>query len=238
MNHLIRSIILVLLPFGCYLSTCVADSSTLRTITTSGQGIATAQADMADLQMQISATSKTANSAKKSVDEVINSALKAMQEIGIAKDQLVASSIRLVPNYQFENRERIFTGYQASRDLTVALKKLDSLDQVLESATAAGINNVLSIQLKSSKEEALKSKALQLAIEDSKQKARQLASAYGAELGNIQTINYQTNSPMVSGQSAMAMVRTLDESAGGQYLHDEIEVRDQIHVVFELIITH
>ena len=212
----------------------------LRTVSTSGQGVVRVDANRAAIHMQISTINKSATSAKQTVDQTINRALSAMEKLGISKDQLVASTIRLVPSYEYSNRERIFSGYQAIRELTVTLNKLPLLDKVLESATAAGVNNVLSIQLQSSQEEELKTRARKLAIEDSKRKADELATAYGAELGNVHTIQYHSNTPIVMQEMAAgsAMLRAAPDQAGGQYLHDKIEVTDQVQVVFELLIPH
>ena len=230
----ISFLIFALFAFG---SASFADESAARTLSTTGQGVVSAKADMAEIAMQASATHKSAAEAKKAVDQRINAALKAMSEMGISDDDLVASTLQLAPQYDYSNRERTFTGFTANRDLSVTLRKLKDLDRVLEAATNTEISNIQSISLKSSEEDRLRSEARDKAIADSLEKATRLAKAYGAELGAIYRIHYHNSLPMEESRApAMAMMKAASDAGQGQYIHDEIQFKDQIGVEFELIV--
>jgi uncharacterized protein len=230
---------LIILAMAFCSAVAWADATPLpRTLSTTGEGTATAAADTAAIDMQVSAENIAAGAAKHSVDQHINAALAAMTKLGIARKDMIATTLRLNPVYQYDNQQRTFSGYQATRDLRVNLRDLDLLDKVLEGATAAGINNIHSISLKSSDEDELRTKAFKAAIADSQRKAEVLATAYGAKLGNIVTISYNNPTPPVVMEGAPMMMKAMDQGAGGQYIHDEISVKDQIQVVFELLVPN
>jgi uncharacterized protein YggE len=211
-----------------------------RMVSTSGMGEAKAKADNAEVIMQTSSTQKTATAAKSEVDRRVNLFLDKLKALGIAKGDIVASGLRLSPEYSYDNRTRTFAGYSASRDVTVTLKDLEKLNNLLESATESDIGTIQQIRLQSSKEDQLRQQAFEAAIADSKAKAEALAKAYGAELGAVYNITYQSATPMLSPKMEAGMVRTMaaDMGGGGQYLHDDITVSDQVQVVFELMIPH
>jgi len=209
-----------------------------RTVSTAGQGVAKAKADMAQVVMQTSSLQKSATDAKREVDRRVNSFLDKMAKSGIAKKDIIASSLRITPEYEYNNRTRTFSGYSAYRDISVTLHDLDKLDRVLEMATDSEIAFIQDISLKSSNEEALRKQAFDNAITDSQEKANALATAYGAETGAVHSIVYHSTQPLFAPKAEMAMMRMSADSgsAGGQYLHDEITFTDNVQVVFELIV--
>jgi len=87
---------------------CQAGES-LRTVTTSGQGLVSVSADMAQLNMQLEALNRDSAIAKADVDNRVNQFLKALQNQAIAKNDIIAPSLRLNPNYQYQNQKRQFT---------------------------------------------------------------------------------------------------------------------------------
>lgn len=214
-----------------------ADAIPPRTLSTSGMGEVRAKADRAEVMMQTSSTQKSASLAKQEVDRRINVFLEKLAAMKIPEKDIVASGLRISPEYEYNNQSRLFSGYTAYRDISVTLNDLDKLDELLEMATDSEIAFIHNIALKATDEDKLKKQAFDNAIADSREKARVLAKAYDAELGAIYSINYQTPQPMFSPKAEMATMRMAADSGGsGQYLHDEITFTDQIQVVFELII--
>ena len=208
-----------------------------RTVSTTGNGVISTKADMAEVTMQATSNQKSASAAKQEVDRRINDFLESLEAMKIPRDDIIASTLRISPEYEYNNRNRIFSGYAAYRDITVTLRELDRLDTLLETATASEISHIQQVALKSSKEEDLKEKAFEEAIADSRRKAEVLANAYDADLGSIHTITYRSQQPLFAAKAEGAAMRlAADSGGGGQYVHDEITFTDQIEVVFELII--
>ncbi len=216
-------------------SALAGEGAPSRTVSTTGYGEVTTRPDRAEVQMQATATHKAAAEAKRAVDDRVNQLLEALDEQGIAESDIVASSLNVAPNYEFVDRERVFSGYRASREVRVTLKDLDKLDTLLQSAVDRNIHHIDQIALKTSRQEHFEQQAFEQAIADSRRKAEALARAYDAELGPVHSIDYRRDRPMPVPKQEMALARAGD-SEGGQYLHDELTFSDRVEVVFELII--
>lgn len=209
--------------------------TTHRTITTTGYGEVKVKPDQVVVHMQVQTRHRSAESAKEFADEQVNRFLAAIKPLNLAREDIVASSLVISPDYDYRDRQRIFSGYSASRGLTVTLHQLEDLNRLLDIAVAAGINQIMQIVPESSQAEQHRLQAHHQAIEDSRRKAAALAAAYAAELGPIFSIDYrnqQVHYPTVEG----AQMRLSADSGGGQYLHDDVVFTDSIQVVFDLII--
>jgi len=214
-----------------------ADNDQLpRNLTTTGVGEVKVAADKAVVRMQVETIHRSASSAKSEVDNRVNVLLDKLKSMGLREKDIIASSLRINPNFEYQDQKAVFSGYQASRDVVVTLHKLADLNTLLDAAVESGINQINQIALESSAADKHREEARKLAIADSKAKAESLAAAYGAQLGPIYSINYQSSRPMQAPK--MEMARFASDSSGGQYLHDEITFADSIAVVFELIIPH
>lgn len=212
-----------------------------RTLSTSGHGEVKVAADQARVRMQVETSHRSASDAKREVDDRVNRLLERLDKLGIDRNDIIASSLRLNPQFDYQERRPVFTGYSATRDVMVTLRKLDGLNDLLDAAVESGINQINQISLESSDEEKYREQARERAIADSKAKAETLAKAYGAALGPVRTIHYHNSQPMSTPAPEVAMMRMAADSAGsgpGQYLHDEITFRDSVSVVYELIIPH
>src|SRR5690606_16680826 len=208
-----------------------------RTLSTTGQGEIKVAADQAVVRMQVETVHRAAGDAKVEVDRRVNALLAALDKLGIPRKDIIASNLRLQPNFDYHQSKPAFTGYNASRDLAVTLRKLDELNEPLDAAVGSGINQISQVALEPSRADTHREAARPTAIADSKAKAALLAKAYGAELGPIHSIHYPGASPLPAAKMEMAMVRmAADSGAAGQYLHDEITFSDTISVVYELII--
>lgn len=239
MSKLITGLLLATLAS---LSFAASAADSPRTLSTTGLGEVRVAADQAVVRTQAQTTHRSASDAKLEVDRRVNTLLDKLAALGIDKKDIVASTLRLQPNFDYQDRKPVFTGYHATRDVTITLRKLDELNAVLDAAVDSGINQITQIALESSEADQYREAARQQAIDDSKAKAQTLANAYGAELGPIHSINYQSSQPMVRAKAETALMRTASAdgfaASSGQYLHDEITFTDSIQVVFELIVPH
>jgi uncharacterized protein YggE len=234
---------LVLVIFIALLSVLSLSSNaqiTERTIITSGEGKVSVAPDMAELNMQLQTINKDGNKAKTDLDAQLNRLLAALAPIGISSTELIASTLQLNPQYEYQNKRRQFVGYRASRNVAVNLSRLDQLNLVMETALAAGVDQLGRVNFKIADESQYKKQAQQQAIDQSKRLAKQLAESYDATLGPIVQITYQGSD--IQYPRPMTQLRQHSDTSmrghtePGIYLHDNITFTDRISVIFELII--
>ena len=207
-------------------------------ISVSGSGKITAQADEANINLNLTAQAVDSKTAKEDVDKRINAFFAAIKKLGIEDHQITAGSMSLFPQYDYQNRKQRFIGFQASRNIQIEISDLEKIHPVLDTAISMKINGIQGIHYASSTEDDMRQQARLAAIQDSKSKAKQLAEAYGAKLGPVYSIRYhsgQLEKPY-QAQPEMALRAMSDgATAGGRFIPGEVSVSDNIHVVFDLI---
>lgn len=244
-NRIHSKLLLLILMAGTLMSAagCHAESSqsAQRKVITSGTGLIKVAPNMAELSMQLEALNRDGGAAKADVDKRVNRFLAALKTLDIDEADVVASSLQLNPNYEYRNQKRQFTGYRASRNVTLSLRKLEQLNQLMDVALKSGIDQIGHVELKVTNEQQYQQQAQQQAIADSQQKAAALAKAYGATLGPILQIEYQGSAvrypePRFDMQAMSRSVHS-EKAAPGKYLHDKIQFNDHINVIFELLVN-
>lgn len=187
------------------------------------------QPDQVTVQFQATSLEKTAVLAKQNVDQQVSALLVNLKRAGFDTKILERGQINTREQYQYVQEQRTLQGIVATRDLSYLLTELDKVNQFLELVVAANIESIgqMNYGLQSPQEWQLK--ARQLAIQDSKQQAENLASAYQAKLGKIYAINYQHS----YAQPLMMRVKS-EQTAESTYQVNKIKVSDQVQAVFTL----
>lgn len=197
-----------------------------------GEGVARGRPDRVEVALEVATHDPDPGRARRLADERVARFLAALEQLGVARDDVTAASVRLAPLYEWRDRERVFAGYEARRGVRVGLGDLERLDALLAAATDAGIDRVLAIHYASSRQRALEEEARRRAVADSLEKARTLAAAYGARLGAVRRIDYrETGAPRPLAELAAARA----DGPGQSYLPDEVEVRERVAVEFDLL---
>jgi uncharacterized protein YggE len=187
------------------------------------------QPDQVTVQFQATSLEKTADLAKQNVDQQVSALLVNLEKGGFDTKMLERGQINIREQYQYVEDQRTLQGIAATRDLTYLLTELDKVNQFLELVVAANIESIgqMHYGLQSPKEWQLK--ARQLAIQDSKEQAENLASAYQAKLGKIYAINYQR-----SYAQPLMMRAKSEQTAESTYQVNKIKISDQVEAVFTL----
>ena len=141
----------------------------------------------------------------------------------------------------FQEYKSVITGYEVSNDVTVLVRDLESIDDVIDGAVEAGGDSIrfngLSFTLEDSTD--LMEDARAEAVADLKDKAGQLATLGGVELGDIVYLSETTPSaaPVVRAEFALAKA-SFDEGAGVSTPVSPGEVTVQVQVKGQYLITY
>lgn len=161
-----------------------------RMVTVSGQGEVSGAPDRARLTMAVEETNQDLKAAQAKVNGVVRTYLAQAHALGAKDEDLSTASLSINAEYDYSSgKGRKFVGYHVNRGVSVVVRDLDKIGDYLQRATDAGINNVSSPQLESSKAEDLQRQALAKAALDAQAKAKVLADALGVKLGAVHTIS-------------------------------------------------
>ena len=202
-------------------------------IETVGTSTIEAVADMAIINVQVSIEANSAKAAKDKADEAVSQFMQRLLKAGVDKKHIQSANLQLNPQYMYvQNEPRKLTGYNASRQMTITVIDLNSLNELLDSALVEGINNVNNIELKSSQEAKIIAQARQAAIDDAKQKAQSLAKGFGEQIAGVWQVRYfpqQANQPEMY-RASMKMNADVAQT----YQQGQVAISDRVEVVFRL----
>ncbi|MBS0199752.1 MAG: SIMPL domain-containing protein [Proteobacteria bacterium] len=211
-------------------------------VVTSGEGKVSVAPDMARIVLSVSKRDSVAANAKQAVDAAVNGYLEVLKRNRISTEDVSASAISVNEDFEWENGHKISRGFRGSRNVSVRLRDVSRLNAVMDAGLAAGMNQIDSVTFESSREDALRQDARRKAAAQSRERASELATAYGATLGKIYSIN-SVGSSMVNryGGELGTITVTANMPAApapaspGQYVAPAIEFDERVQVVFDLV---
>lgn len=179
------------------------------TISVSGEGDAATSPDMAILSFSVLKQAETAAAAMAENSKAMADVLAALKTAGIAERDLQTNSFSVQPVYkQFEAKDGVYvppeiTGYQVTNGLSVRVRDLTKLGEILDSSVKLGINQGGDIAFTNDDPKATVTEARKAAIGDAVAKAKTLTEAAGVKLGRIITITENMQRPMPVPQTMM-----------------------------------
>lgn len=185
--------------------------------------------DQVLIQFQATTLAKKGGVAKQKTDQQVNALLSKLKKAGFDINVLERADIYTRAEYQHNKDQRIFLGIRATRNLRYLLTDLNKVDLFLDTVLSVGIDSIDQLQYGLQSPQKWQIKVREMAVEDSQEKAKMLASAYNAELGDIYSVNYQNTyfRPMMM-RSSKAQVQ------GSTYQVKKIKMTDQVQAVFLL----
>ena len=160
-----------------------------------GEGKVTAIPDTAEINLGIQVNKSTVEAAQKEANEKINKINDELKKLGIEEKYIKTINYSLYPEYDYRAGQKI-VGYNINITLKIKVKDFDKINQVIDTATSLGTNQIgnLSFTIDDEKLEELKMEARKQAIEKAKKKAKEIANAGGLRLGRIVNISESTPS--------------------------------------------
>lgn len=130
----------------------------------------------------------TVEEAQSQINLTNNAIVSAMKNLGISDEDISTSNYSINPDYNYESGKNEITGYSGNASLTIKVKNLDTLPQVIEQATKNGANQILGTSFVVDKPEEAREEARNKAIKNAKEQAQKLADSLGIRLGKVTNI--------------------------------------------------
>ena len=156
-------------------------------ITVTGVGNVDAVPDQAELSVGVSTKGSTAREALTANARQMRQVIAALREAGVARRDIRTQDVSVGGDYE-DGADR----YSATNSVSIRVRQVDRLGAVLDAASRAGANQVYGPSLTRENTQALERRALELAVEDARQRARALARAAGVGLGSVTAITEST----------------------------------------------
>ncbi len=159
------------------------------TLAVTGEGRVAVEPDMARIRLGVGAEAEEAGAAAAALAEALRPVLDGLTGAGIAPADIQTGSLQLGPVYaEAESRPGAppeIAGYRAESLLTVTVRDIGAIGEILDAAVGDGANRLDGIAFTLSEPQATEDAALAAAVADALRKAQIASTAAGRTLGPI-----------------------------------------------------
>lgn len=211
----------------------------MRTITVAGEGSVFVKPDVASVNLAVITEGKTVEKVSDENNVKMKAIVAAVKELGIDEADIKTTNYNLSPRYNYDTYPAKIEGYTLSQNITVKIRDLGKVEDVIAASTNAGANRMDSLNFMVDDEDQFMSEARELAVEEAKAKAAEIEDTVGISLGDI--IGYRDLSnnyvPPVYYEKAMYA----DSAMGGGLRADDLaiesgsqEIVSNIELIYEI----
>jgi uncharacterized protein YggE len=181
-----------------------------RLITVSATGYAYAEPDQARLSTGVAAEADTAQAALSANSELMKKVVAGLKDAGVDAKDIQTSNISVEPRYTNprDGEAPVINGYRVSNQVGILVRDLKSLGGLLDTLIGLGANQMSGLTFEVSKAETLKDDARKEAVANARRRAELLATAAGAEVGEVvqiaEEVGYGGPRPMAMSSRAKA----------------------------------
>ncbi|MFO0780680.1 MAG: SIMPL domain-containing protein [Candidatus Gracilibacteria bacterium] len=164
-----------------------------RTITVAGEGKISAKPDIANISLSVVSKGATVKQVTADNNTKMNQVLGAVKGLGVDAKDITTSQYSLYPEYDYSYLSKSgvnkIIGYNLTQEITVKVRDLQKVDDILDSATKAGANQVGALAFDLDDAGSVKKEARAKAFDKAKEKAQEMASMAGVRLGRVVTFS-------------------------------------------------
>jgi uncharacterized protein len=175
------------------------------TLSVSGSGKVTVVPDIATVDLGVSVERPTAKAARQAAAAAMTRVVDAIRRIGIDDKDIATVNVSLGPVYDYPSGSspRV-RGYQLDNTVTVTVRNLDQLGDVLDDGVTAGATTVQGISFDVADRAAAEAQAREAAVKDAKAKADTLANGLGIHISGVASVSEQVSTPIWYGRNFAA----------------------------------
>ena len=160
------------------------------TVMVSGEGEAVGIPDIATITFSVIEQADAVADVTAAANVTMENVVTVLKGAGIADADIQTTGYNLYPRYDYTKVSRgEIIGYQLPQSVTVKVRQLDTIGEVIDAVTTTGINDVSSPIFEIDEPDQVKTEARAEAFEKAKAKAASLAEAAGVRLGDIVTFS-------------------------------------------------
>lgn len=202
-----------------------------RLITVSGEGQASVMPDLAVLTGGVTTAAKSAREASEANAKAMTAVMAAIKGAGIVDKDVQTSRLSLHPvRDPNRNEPGRITGFQASNQVTVKIRELAKIADVIDRMVGAGANDIYGIHFAVSSPSKPLDQAREAAIADARRKAEIYARAANVKLGSPVSISEEGSAPPRPLQ-----MRSMEAAASTPITPGEELLRVSVTVSYELL---
>mgnify|MGYP004502926055 FL=1 len=216
-----------------------AKAQTERTISVSGTGTVSLEANMVSFRIEVSETADTTGEAQQATNKKMSQILSILRDSGIEDKDISTTALNFSTKYAWKDGVQTKVGEEVDQTVYVRLYDIDSFAPLADAigSNVSGIS-FYNVSFDSSDRKEAENQARELAYQDALTKAQIYAKAAGLELGEPITIqdgysSYVRNT-LETGAVMYAKAEAADESYATEAPTGPLTVTSNVDIVFQL----
>ena len=206
-------------------------SAVSRTISVTGIGRSELAPDIAILSVGVSSSGASGREAMDANNTAMTAVVEGLKTLGIGVTDIQTTGLSLNANFDYSATPPKLLGYQASNGVTLKVKDVARLGEILDITVTNGANQINGLTFDVADKTAAMNDARTKAVQDARAKAELLAGVAGASVGRVLSITegYVSSPGPIAVQTMRADSAPSVPIAAGQ-----VGMEAQVNVVFEL----
>lgn len=202
----------LLLAAALLAGACLPADAAPRTISVTGTGTASAEANQAEFTVTVESSADTQQAAVSDNAARMRGLRAALLQTGARLDELTTQNYTVNPLYRYDGSRRENEGYRAANTLRVRVPRTALTGFLIDAAAENGADRIDSLQFRQTEAGPYRTQAIAAAAADARRKAEALAASLGATLGPVLTVSESAPSPVYFPHTAVLMSKA--EGAG------------------------
>jgi len=209
------------------------DQPAEHTIAVTGTGKVTVIPDLATIRLGVLVERPTAKAAREAAAVSMTSVVDAVRTLGIADKDITTASVSLSPVYDYPtNATPKIRGYQMQNSISITVRDLTKLSDVLDNSVAAGATTVDGVSFDVADRTAAETQAREAAVKDARATADTLASGLGVRITGVASVSESVVTPVWYQPNYAAGAAVGDKAAETPVLPGSTDVVITVQVAF------
>ncbi len=203
-------------------------------LTVSAEGRVTRAPDLAEVTGGVLTTATTAAAAMSENAVRMSAVVAALRKAGVADRDIQTSGLSLQPQYRYDNNQPpALTGYQATNNVSLRIRKLGDAGKLLDTLVSVGANQINGPNFRVEDSDKALDEARVAAVATARARAVLYANAAGLHIKRIATISESGGEQ--PGPRPMMMAMRADKSAASTPVEPgEVALTITVTMAFEL----
>ena len=231
MKRMIAAMLALVLMLGC---AAFAEGE----LHVTGTGTVYMEADRVSVQMGVRFSGEDVALLQQQANETVRKICESLEAAGLDKKDISTANIYLYPQYDYSGDVERIVGYTINNSLSVVTADIENIGAYIDIAFAAGANTFDSISFSVKDDADARKQALELAVQNAREKAEVIAMAAGKQLGEIEQISegsqqdyyYSSN----DGMNVAYAKESAAEGAATTVRAAQVSVSAKVEISYEL----
>jgi uncharacterized protein YggE len=227
MNQMKYSLAIAAVSASLLSASALAQTVPPPAVSVTGEATVSVAPDQAQIEGGVTSDARTAREASDANNAAMNKVLQALKGAGIEEKDFQTSRLSLQPQYA-QNRTGTspITGYRASNRVTVRIRDVAKVANVIDVLVGAGANDIGGINFTVSQASKHLDEAREKAVAYARRKAEIYARAAGVTLGEPLSISEETGAPtpLFRGKMAAPMAAGAPVAQGEETLSVTVNI--------------